>query len=386
MRIAMIAGEISGDILGAGLMRSLQVRYPHAQFEGIGGARMLALGFRSYYPLSMLSVMGLVEVIRHYPRLKRCHSELCRRFLASRPDVFIGIDAPDFNLPLAMRLRAAAIPTVHYVSPSIWAWRAQRLNTIARACDLMLTLLPFEAPYYEARQIPVCYVGHPLVTEIAPDLDQNSARQRLGIEGDAPLIALLPGSRHSEVTRLGTVFAATAHWLVQRRPQLRFVTAVANETCGTIFRRQLPPNINMHWNHGDAHTVMAAADVILCASGTATLEAMLVNRPMVVAYRLAPLTFALAKRMVKVRWVSLPNLLADAPLVPEFLQDAAQPDSLGAALLHWLDHPTEVADVQRHFARLRLILDGGGSDKAAAAISALLVAKNAPVLDSAATE
>jgi lipid-A-disaccharide synthase len=372
MRIAMIAGEMSGDTLGAGLIRSLQARYPNAVFEGIGGPQMLALGFRSYYPLEMLSVMGLVEVLRHYPRLKRCHQDLCRRFLAQPPDLFVGIDAPDFNLPMELRLRAAGIPCAHYVSPSVWAWRAGRLRTIARACDLMLTLLPFEAPYYEAQQIPVCYVGHPLAAEIPPDLDKSAARRELGLPEQGTFVALLPGSRGSEVSRLGSPFFATAQWLTQRRSDLRFIVPVANAACGEILRSHVPTGVRVELRDGQARTVMAAADVILSASGTATLEAMLVNRPLVIAYRLAPLTFALGKLLVKVPWVGLPNLLAQESLVPEFLQDQVVPEKLGSALLAWLDDSVACAALQARFYELRGQLDAGGNDKAAAALSDLL--------------
>jgi lipid-A-disaccharide synthase len=379
LRIGIVAGELSGDNLGAGLMQAIQMRYPDARFEGIGGTQMLARGFHSHYPLETLSVMGLFEVLRHYPRLKRCHNWLIKHFLSNPPDVFIGIDAPDFNLPLELPLRQAGIRTVHYVSPSVWAWREGRLKKIAQACDLMLTLLPFEADYYANKHIPVCYVGHPLARRFPRQPDTEGARSALGLTpptaGRGCYIALLPGSRRSEVSRLSAPFIATACQLLKRRPDLQFIAPMANQSCRDIFSaslEQYPEAPPIQLIDGQAQTVMTAADVALTASGTATLEVLLCKKPMVIAYKLAPLTFAIAKRLVKVRWVGLPNLLANQTLVPEFIQDKATPEAMATALIHWLENPQALVALQSHYAKIHEILDAGGSEKAAEAVLGLV--------------
>ncbi len=378
MRIGIVVGEISGDMLGAGLIQSLKQHYPQAQFEGIGGRKMLQMGFKSHHPMETLSVMGLFEVLKHYRSIKRCHNQLRDYFLANPPDVFIGIDAPDFNLYLEKSLKKANIPTVHYVSPSVWAWREYRLKNIKQACDLMLTLLPFEAIYYEKQQHPVTFVGHPLADNIALQTDKLAARRELNLTSDVRWIAILPGSRATELKQLAKPFIQTAQWLLQQRENLQFITPLANQKTAVIFQQylqQLAPNLPIQFLTSEqSHQVMAAADVILMASGTATLEAMLIKRPMVVAYRLMPLTYWLAKQMVHIPYFSLPNLLANEALVAEYLQHEVIPENLGQAVLYWLDNATD--ELTQRFTELHLQLRQSADDRAAQAIIKLLATKN----------
>lgn len=339
LRIGMIAGEMSGDLLGAGLVRAIRERHPDAIIEGVGGEQMIAAGCRSLYPLESLSVMGLFEVLAHLPRLVRMRRELVRHFMTEPPDVFVGIDAPDFNLGIERRLKAAGIPTVHYVSPSVWAWRQGRIKSIARSVDRMLTLFPFEAAFYRTHAVPVDFVGHPLADMIPHRVDAGEARAALHLPVDVPLIALLPGSRAGEVSRLADVFVATVDWCLRRRPGMHFAVPLANRTVREVFVRALgrhAGDLPVHLIDGNARQVMAAADAVLLASGTATLEALLLKRPMVVAYRLSAMTYWLARRLVRLPYVALPNLLAGRGLVPEFLQDEVTPEALGGALLRCL--------------------------------------------------
>ena len=381
MRIGIIAGELSGDLLGAGLIRAIRASYPDADFEGIGGPQMLAAGFRSHYPLETLSVMGLIEVLKHYPRLKKCRDSLRDYFLHHRPDVFIGIDAPDFNLGLEYALKAAGIPTVHYVSPSVWAWRQYRIHKIARSCDLMLTLFPFEASFYQEHNIPVRFVGHPLADDIPLYSDKLAARHDLENTGLKPLptsgilIALLPGSRYNEVHQLAPPFLHTATWLLAQRSNIHFIVPLANAKLKALFIQQvadIAPNLPITLLDGQSHLAMAAADVVIMASGTATLEAMLLKRPMIVAYRAAPLTYWIAKRLVHIPYFSLPNLLAQERLVPEFLQQQVIPEDLGAAVLHWLENPAQVEILQNHFTKLHHSLRLSASQQASQAVLSLI--------------
>jgi len=371
MHIGIIAGEMSGDILGAGLIHALRASHPDALIEGIGGAKMLAAGFHSHYPLETLSVMGLVEVLKHYPRLKKCRDSLRDHFLQNPPDVFIGIDAPDFNLGLEYALKAAGIPTVHYVSPSVWAWRQYRLRKIARACDLMLTLFPFEAEYYQRHNIPVRFVGHPLADDTPLQTDKQAARSSLGLATDGVWIAILPGSRRNEVQQLAPPFLETARWLLAQRSDLRFIVPLANANLKTLLNQPIAkiyPDLPLTLLAGQSREAMAAADVVLTASGTATLEAMLLGRPMVVAYRAAELTYWLAKLLVHIPFFSLPNLLAGERLVPEFLQGEVTPENLGTAVLHWLDNLAEVETLQARFSELHRRLRLSASEQAGAAV------------------
>lgn len=375
--IALVAGELSGDLLGSALLATLRQRYPQARFSGIGGPGMIAQGLQSIVPLERLAVMGLVEVLRHLPELINIRRRLYRHFLADPPQVFIGIDAPDFNVGLEWRLRAHGIPTVHYVSPSVWAWRPWRVHKIARAVDLMLTLLPFEAAFYQQHGVPVCYVGHPLADAISLDHAVLTARRSLAVDlsPHAPMIALLPGSRMGEISRLAELFLETAQWLYAQRPTLQFVLPAATprlyETLKALQSKRTSV-LPLTLIQGRAREVMAAADVVLLASGTATLEAMLLKRPMVVAYRLAPITAWIARHLVKVSHFALPNLLAGRELVPEFFQEAATAPKLGTAVLRWLDDKDAHFGLVNEFERLHLALRKNASQQAAQAIAKLL--------------
>lgn len=379
MKIAMVAGELSGDILGAGLIPALRKYYPEARFEGIGGERMQAQGFNSLFPLEKLSVMGLVEVLGHLPELLRIRRTLYRRFRADPPAVFIGIDSPDFNLPLARRLHAAGIPSVHYVSPTVWAWRQGRVRKIARSVDLMLTLFPFEAAFYHDHGVPVRYVGHPLADEIPLHTDRTVARQALGLSvgtrGHAPLLALLPGSRLGEVNALGPVFLNTARWLQEQRPDLGLIMPCATSRIRQRIDQLIAehaPDLPITLVNGRSREVMTAANVVLLASGTATLEALLLKRPMVVVYKMAPVTAWLATRLVKVPYFSKPNLLAGRELVREFFQSAVTVDKLGPAVLELLDDPQACAQLEVAFDAIHRGLRGNANTQAAAAIAELL--------------
>ncbi len=374
VRIGLVAGEASGDGLGAGLIKALRHYYPDAVFEGLGGPRMQAEGFRSLYPLERLSVMGLVEPLKRLPELLRIRRNLKHHFLSWQPAVVIGIDAPDFNLGLELQLRRAGLKTAHYVSPSVWAWRRGRIKKIARAVDLMLTLLPFEADFYREHRVPVVYVGHPLADEIPLVADQAQARRYLNLPPDGPILALLPGSRGGEVELLGPLFLEVAHWCRQRLPALTFVLPAANSARRSQIDALLKdaPDLAVTVLDGKSQAAMAAADVVLMASGTTALEAMLLKRPMVVSYRVGRLTHLVVSRMVKLPYVSLPNLLAKQVLVPEFLQDDATVESLGQALLAYLVHPERGAQLRDEFLALHLELKRDASAVAAQALAALI--------------
>lgn len=370
LTVALVAGEASGDILGAGLMQALKARHPDVRFIGIGGPRMEAQGLRSYFPLERLAVMGLVEVLGRLPELLARRKRLLKTFLDVRPDVFIGIDAPDFNLDLALKLRRNGIKTVHYVSPSVWAWRQNRVLKIRDACDLMLTLFPFEAKFYDAHQVAVRFVGHPLADAIPLVPDRAAARAELQLPQDGLVVALMPGSRGGEVGRLGPLFLAAAERLRSMRPGIRFVVPCASperrEQLEQILAgRDLPLTLL----DGQSHAALAACNAVLIASGTATLEALLYKRPMVVAYSVAPLTFRILKRMVKSPYVALPNLLAQRLLVPELLQDAATPDAMARLLSPLLDN----GDVQTEgFDAIHRTLRCDASSQAAGAVLELV--------------
>ena len=332
LRIALVAGEASGDILGSGLMRALKAQHADIEFIGVGGPLMQAEGLTSYFPMERLSVMGLVEVLGRLPELLKRRKRLIQTLIAEKPDVFIGIDAPDFTLNIELKLRRAGIKTVHYVSPSVWAWRQKRVLKIREGCDLMLTLFPFEARFYQEKGVPVRFVGHSLADTIPLQADRAAARAELGLP-DGPLVALMPGSRGGEVGRLGALFLDAAQRLRALRPGVRFVMPCASpqrraQLEELLAGRDLPLTLL----DGQSHRALAACDAVLIASGTATLEALLYKRPMVVAYRLAPLTFWILKRLVKSPYISLPNLLAQRLLVPELLQDDATPEALAQTL------------------------------------------------------
>ncbi|AOE78084.1 lipid-A-disaccharide synthase [Pseudomonas lurida] len=369
LRIALVAGEASGDILGAGLMRALKAQHPAVEFIGVGGPLMQAEGLTSYFPMERLSVMGLVEVLGRLRELLARRKLLIQTLIEERPDVFIGIDAPDFTLNIELKLRQAGIKTVHYVSPSVWAWRQKRVLKIREGCDLMLTLLPFEARFYEEKGVPVRFVGHTLADAIPLQADRAAARAELGLP-DGPLVALMPGSRGGEVGRLASVFFDAAERLQALKPGVRFVLPCASPQRRAQIETLLEGrNLPLTLLDGQSHLALAACDVVLIASGTATLEALLYKRPMVVAYRLAPLTFWILKRMVKSPYISLPNLLAQRLLVPELLQDDATPEALAQTLLPLIDGGEEQT---RGFDDIHRTLRRDASNQAADAVLNLI--------------
>ena len=358
-------------MLASGLIEAIRTRVPEARFEGIAGPRMAALGCETLYPMERLSVMGLLEVVGRYLELVPVRRRLARRFTGNPPDAFIGVDAPDFNLPLELALRRAGIRTVHFVSPSVWAWRRYRLGKIARAVDMMLALFPFEPPFYDAHSIPVRFVGHPLADEIAMRTCRSAARARLGLDPEARIVALLPGSRMGELRRLAGPLARTARWVHRRRPGVRFVAPLVDRPTRELFSRALAehaPDVRCDLFQGVSREAMAASDVVLLASGTATLEALLLKRPMVITYRTMRLTWLLGRAMLHVDHVGLPNLLAGSRLVPELLQDDATPERLGPALLDRLDHPERQRPVLEEFDRIHRALRNDAFSKAAEAV------------------
>ena len=369
LRIALVAGEASGDILGAGLMRALKTQHPAVEFIGVGGPLMQAEGLTSYFPMERLSVMGLVEVLGRLRELLARRKLLIQTLIEEKPDVFIGIDAPDFTLNIELKLRQAGIKTVHYVSPSVWAWRQKRVLKIREGCDLMLTLLPFEARFYEEKGVPVRFVGHTLADTIPLQADRAAARAELGLP-DGPLVALMPGSRGGEVGRLASVFFDAAERLLALKPGVRFVLPCASPQRRAQIETLLEGrNLPLTLLDGQSHLALAACDAVLIASGTATLEALLYKRPMVVAYRLAPLTFWILKRMVKSPYISLPNLLAQRLLVPELLQDDATPEALAQTLLPLIDGGEEQT---RGFDEIHRTLRRDASNQAADAVLNLI--------------
>ncbi|MBS0486519.1 MAG: lipid-A-disaccharide synthase, partial [Proteobacteria bacterium] len=320
----LVAGEASGDLLGAGLIQSLRKRIPDARFAGIGGARMATTGMEIWHPAEKLSVMGLVEVLTHLPELLAIRRDVRKRTLQHRPVAFIGIDAPDFNLGLEHKLKRAGIRTVHYVSPSVWAWRESRAAKIGASADRVLCLFPMEPPIYARHGVDARFVGHPLADAFALEPDQAAARQALGLPGDVPILALLPGSRLGEIQRLGRDFLGAATILKNALPELRILAPMANARCRAAFSALAPIPADLHIIDGNAHAAMIASDAVLLASGTATLEAALAKRPMAVAYRIAPLTHFIVKSlgMLRTDVYSLPNILAGKRIVPELMQDA----------------------------------------------------------------
>jgi len=377
LRVGLVAGEASGDTLGADLIHSLRKRAPDTQFFGVAGPKMLAAGCESWEPAESLAVMGLFDVLRDLPRLARLLARIKRMFLTARPDVFIGIDAPDTNLRLARTLHAAGIPTVQYVSPQVWAWRQGRARKIRESVDLVLCLLPFEKRFYDEHGIRAEFVGHPLADAIPQQIDREAARRALGLDLTSSIVALLPGSRRGEVARLGADFAATARWLAAQRPELKFIAPMASAATRQIFSEVLKrdaPALDVRLIDGQATTALSAANVVLVASGTASLEAALCKRPMVVVYRLGALTGWVLTRMnlVKSKFFAQPNLLADQRVVGEYFQDQIIPESIGAELLMWLDDTERRGALEREFARMHADLRRGAGTRAAQAILDLL--------------
>jgi lipid-A-disaccharide synthase len=384
-RVYLVAGELSGDILGAGLMRELKARHPGVEFRGIGGPRMQAEGMESRFPLETLAVMGLVEVLKHLPVLIRVRRTLKTEALAWQPDIMLGIDAPDFTLGLERQLREAGISTAHYVSPSVWAWRQGRVKGIAKSVDVMLTLLPFEAAFYREHRVPVAFVGHPLADEMLLENDRAATRQALELAPDSQVLALLPGSRANEIRFLGDTFLNAAEQLCQRHPALQVVIPAA-----TADRRREINALLVNYPvlaertallDGQAREAMVASDIVLLASGTAALEAMLCHRSMLVAYKMAPATHWLAKRMVKTQWVSLPNLIAQETLVPELIQDAASPEAIADQLSAMLSDEASRHALETRFAEMHATLQRNASRRAAEAISLLAAGQPLEAVD-----
>ncbi|HEY7884411.1 MAG TPA: lipid-A-disaccharide synthase [Cellvibrionaceae bacterium] len=374
IKIGIVAGEASGDILGAALIKSLKHRLPHVEFSGIGGPRMLAEGFHSYFPQDRLAVMGLVEPLKRLPELLRIRRFLIEHFSDNPPALFIGIDSPDFNLTLEEKLKATGITTAHYVSPSVWAWRQGRIKKIKRAVDLMLALLPFESEFYRKHDVPVQFIGHHLADEIPLESDQQQARSSLQLAENDEIIALLPGSRQSEVDRLGPIFFAAARLCLARRPELKFVVAAANAERYRQIYQQLSAftDLPIQLVQGKSQQVMMAADAVILASGTTALEAMLLKKPMVVSYKAAWLTFKIIWSMLKVPYVALPNLLAGRELVPELLQENATPDAIANAVLPFFDDRQLVDGLRESFLELHQQLRLGASERAADALLDLI--------------
>ncbi|MDT0635379.1 lipid-A-disaccharide synthase [Spectribacter hydrogenoxidans] len=376
-RIAVVAGELSGDTLGGGLLRALKARYPHARFLGVPGPAMVEAGCEALAGIDDLSLFGLGEVLREIPRLIRLRRHLIQRIIAWRPDVFIGIDAPSFNTGLERRLRLSGIPTVHYVCPTAWAWRERRVYHLREAADMMLSIFPFEEAFFRRHHVPVRFVGHPLADELPLHPDGDSARRALGLAPDVPWVGILPGSRNAEVDRLGPRFLATARWLRARLPEVRFVIPVAKPSLRAKIeaqRQALAPELDITLINGRAREVMRAASVVLTASGTATLEALLAKTPMVVAYAVSPVSYHIARTLdlIKVRWVSMPNLLADRMLVPEVLQNEARPEVLGPWLYRLLTSQAARTDQIDAFESLHEQLRRGANQGAARAVAEII--------------
>jgi lipid-A-disaccharide synthase len=382
MRVGLVAGEASGDTLGAALINALKRLIPEAEFVGVAGPKMQAAGCRVWEPAESLAVMGLFEILRDLPRLLRLRAHIRREFLRAKPDVFVGIDAPEFNLTLARDLRAAGIPTVQYVSPQVWAWRQGRAAKIHKSVDLVLCLLPFEKRFYEKCGVAAEFVGHPLADAIPLQVDRGAARSALNLAPAAKIIALLPGSRRGEVSRLAQDFALTARWLNRERPALAFVAPMASVAAREIFSRalkQFAPEVHVELVEGRAQQVLAAADVVLVASGTASLEAALCKRPMVVVYRLGAMTAWLIKglKIVKSKFFAQPNLLADRRVVGEYFQQQIVPESIGAELLMWLDDAERRAKLEHEFMSIHVDLKRDASARAAQAIVDLVRSRRA---------
>ncbi len=376
LRFAVVAGEASGDLLGSGLVRELRLRFPEAEFAGVGGEHLRAAGLETWHDCSELAVMGLAEVLRHLPRLLRLRASLRRRLLDWKPDVFIGIDAPDFNLGLERRLKQAGIRTVHYVSPSVWAWREGRAAKIGRSADRVLCLFPMEPPIYQRHGMDARFVGHPLADTFPLEPDREAAREELSLPAKAPVLALLPGSRLGEIQRLLPTFLDAARLVAAQLPGLVVAIPAANPDCRVAIESLLQRSAlaNAVVLDGRAHAAMVASDVVLLASGTAALEAMLAKRPMVVGYRISALTYriVMALGLMKVNRYSLPNVLANEPIVPELMQHDCTPENLAAALMHWFELPDARAALLPRYLHIHQKLRQNASSSAADAVAELL--------------
>lgn len=374
--VGMVAGEASGDLLAAHLIAALKARRPQLRFSGIGGPKMIAQGFESQVPMEKLAVRGYAEVLRHYREIMGIRRRLAARLLAERPAAFIGVDSSDFNLDLERQLKQAGIPAIHYVSPSIWAWRGWRLRRIARSVTHLLAMFPFEPALYEQAGVPVTYVGHPLADLIPMAPDKGRARTELRVPAGSRVIALLPGSRHSELHYMADLFVQTARRLLQDLPEVHFVCPTASRATRELFeaalRRHQASGLPLTLLFGHSHEALAAADIALVASGTATLEAALIKTPMVIAYRQSAVTWALMRRMLYLPYIGLPNILAGEPLVPEFVQEKATPGALANALLELLHDAGAQRRQTDKFREIHAVLQQDTAHKAADAVLGVL--------------
>ena len=380
--IAIVAGEVSGDILGAGLINALKLHYPNARFIGVAGEQMKKAGCETLFDMEELSVMGLAEVLKHLPRLLKRRKQVIETMLEMKPDVFIGIDAPDFNLTVEEKLKANGIKTIHYVSPSVWAWRQNRVHKIKRATDLVLAFLPFEKAFYDKFDTPCRFIGHTMADAIALKPNRTEACEKLGLDESKRYVAILMGSRGSEIQFLAEPFLKTAQLLKEKHPDLKFLVPMVNEKRQAqleAIKANITPELELHILQGQARQAMIAAECTLLASGTAALEAMLCKSPMVVGYKMKPLTYWLAKKLVKTEYISLPNLLANAPLVPEMIQEECNPDNLAWSLNHYLSNDIESLkqknELKHRFTDLHKLIQCDADAQAAQAVVDVLEQK-----------
>lgn len=377
--IALVAGEVSGDILGAGLINALKLHYPNARFIGVAGERMQKAGCETLFEMEELAVMGLAEVVKHLPRLLKRRKQVIETMLAMKPDIFIGIDAPDFNLTVEEKLKAQGIKTIHYVSPSVWAWRQNRIHKIARATNLVLAFLPFEKAFYDRFNVPCRFIGHTMADAIPLKPNRTEACNMLGIDEQQRYVAILAGSRASEIHFLAGPFLKTAQILQEKHPDLQFLVPMVNEKRRAQFeavKAQVAPNLQINIINGNARQAMIAAECTLLASGTAAFEAMLCKSPMVVGYKMKPMTYWLAKKLVKTDYISLPNLLANEPLVPELIQDECNPENLAWYLNRYLsddaDSQKQKNELKQRFTELHKLIQCDADSQAAQAVVELL--------------
>jgi len=377
--IGMVAGEASGDLLGSHLMAAIKQHMPEVRFIGIGGPKMQAAGMQVLFPMEKLAVRGYVEVLKHYREIVGIRRQLRERFLAEPPDLFIGVDAPDFNLDLELALKARGIPTVHYVSPSIWAWRGERIHKIKRAVSHMLALFPFEVPLYQREGIPVTYVGHPLADMLAKLPSRDAMREQMQLPKQIKVFALLPGSRQSEVKQLAAMFIETARLILKKYPDARFLVPLASRETRAIFEQEIynckAQDLPLKLLFAHAQDAMIAADGVLVASGTATLEAALLKRPMIITYRVPALSWWLTQRKRYQPYVGLPNIMAGKFIVPELLQEDAKPENLAQALLNLVEDKQAVAELEERFEDMRATLKQDTAHKAAQAVLPYLADK-----------
>lgn len=378
--IAMVAGEASGDLLASHLMLAIKEKMPNVRFVGIGGPKMQSAGMQVLYPMEKLSVMGYWEVLRHYREISGIRRSLRKHLIETPPDLFVGIDAPDFNFDLELALKQQGIPTVHFVSPSIWAWRGERIHKIKRAVSHMLALFPFEVPLYEKEGVPVTYVGHPLADILPEKPNRLAMREQMRILPiTAKIFAMLPGSRKSEVRQLAKTYIETAKLILRTMPEAQFLVPLSSRETRNIFEEAIwhadAHDLPITLLFGHSHDAMIVADGVLVASGTATLEAALLKRPMVITYKMSPVTFWLAKRKQYLPYVGLPNILSGKFVVPELLQNDATPENLAQALLNLVANKQAVTELEERFTEMHLMLKQGAADKAALAVISVLDVK-----------